>query len=504
MTLIHERSRSLAETAEADAKGSSRSAGTSEKKPTEPAVGPATDDAESTFEGQTPKSISAGAIRPGVELVGRYRGSGRTTDRFLARRPDGQWVELTPLLFLVAAALDGSASREAIARTVSKQIDRELSAENVDYLLTEKLSPIGLLDNDDPRYVPGAPKLLLALRAKRKFLPARIVRAIARVLRHLFHAPLTLILVGAFIAIEVHIFASGLVAHSANQILAHPQWGLIVLGIILASTLFHEFGHASACAYGGAMPGEIGAGFYLAWPCFYTDVTDGYRLNRSGRVRTDLGGVYFNAIFAVAVYGLYELVGFVPLLLVVASTIILIAEQLMPFVRFDGYWVISDLAGVPDLFPRWVSALRRVVHPRARNPRMEELRPYARRVIMIWAVIASIVLPLEFFLGMLMDPSIAASSWFSFLSHLQRFRIDVHRGDIGSASLEVLQVLVLAIAVIGLVYAVCFLSYRAIRFAVRRWGHTTLRKLTVGFLAATALSSPMLYSATQIRLIHST
>ena len=47
----------------------------------------------------------------------------------------------------------------------------------------------------------------------------------------------------------------------------------------------------------------MGAGMYLVWPAFYTDVTDTYRLGRGGRVRTDLGGLYFNAIVAVAMFG---------------------------------------------------------------------------------------------------------------------------------------------------------------------------------------------------------
>ena len=47
-------------------------------------------------------------------------------------------------------------------------------------------------------------------------------------------------------------------------------------------------------------PGVMGAGLYLVWPAFYTDVTDSYRLGRAGRLRTDLGGLYFNAIVVVA------------------------------------------------------------------------------------------------------------------------------------------------------------------------------------------------------------
>ena len=73
-----------------------------------------------------------------------------------------------------------------------------------------------------------------------------------------------------------------------------------MLGLAVASMLFHECGHAAACRYGGARPGVIGVGFYVVWPAFYTNVTDAYRLGRAGRIRTDLGGVYFNAVFVLA------------------------------------------------------------------------------------------------------------------------------------------------------------------------------------------------------------
>ena len=71
----------------------------------------------------------------------------------------------------------------------------------------------------------------------------------------------------------------------------------MVLGLVVIATALHEIGHATATRYGGAEPGVMGAGIYIVWPAFYTDVTDAYRLNRSGRLRIDLGGVYFNCVF---------------------------------------------------------------------------------------------------------------------------------------------------------------------------------------------------------------
>ena len=96
----------------------------------------------------------------------------------------------------------------------------------------------------------------------------------------------------------------------------------------------------------------MGTGLYLMWPAFYTDVTDSYRLGRAGRIRTDLGGLYFNAIVAVAIMGIWWATGFDALLLVVVTQILQMVRQLMPMVRFDGYHILADATGVPDLFQR--------------------------------------------------------------------------------------------------------------------------------------------------------
>ncbi len=89
------------------------------------------------------------------------------------------------------------------------------------------------------------------------------------------------------------------------EVLDQPVLLLVVFVLTVASLVFHEFGHASACRYGGARPGSIGCGLFLIWPSMYTDVTDVYRIGRGGRLRTDLGGIYFNVVFMLALAGAY-------------------------------------------------------------------------------------------------------------------------------------------------------------------------------------------------------
>src|SRR5437867_12521522 len=113
-------------------------------------------------------------------------------------------------------------------------------------------------------------------------------------------------------------FASGHADTAIRQMLVDPTSLLAVGGLALASVFFHEFGHAAACHYGGARPGAIGVGLYVVVPAFYTNVTDAYRLSRRARLRTDLGGIYFNAVSAIVASVAYLATGWSPLLLVVA------------------------------------------------------------------------------------------------------------------------------------------------------------------------------------------
>ena len=150
---------------------------------------------------------------------------------------------------------------------------------------------------------------------------------------------------------------------------------LAVLGMLLGGTLFHEFGHAAGCRYGGGRPGVIGVGVYVILPAFYTNVTDAYRLDRAGRLRTDLGGIYFNAIAAL-VFGVgYLATGWVPLLLAAFLMHLEALQQCLPLIRSDGYFILADLVGVPDLFGRIRPVLASLLPWRKAGPRVRELRP---------------------------------------------------------------------------------------------------------------------------------
>ena len=142
-----------------------------------------------------------------------------------------------------------------------------------------------------------------------------------------------------------------------QQVLRNPADLLVVLGLSVAAAVFHECGHAAGCRFGA--PGPADRRRHLpGLAAFFTNVTDSYRLSRAGRLRTDLGGLYFNAVFMLALAGIYPATSNQVLLLVIAFTHLEMLGQLFLFVRFDGYFILSDLVGVPDLFARIAPILK--------------------------------------------------------------------------------------------------------------------------------------------------
>ena len=333
-----------------------------------------------------PETAEAPRLAEGVELLGEYQDSGYSRPPSLVRRPDGQVIQMSPLLYQVTCRIDGSRDPFAIASLVSDELGRSLSADQVRYLIAAKLVPLGVVARADaPAATPKASPLL-ALRARGTLLPERAANAAGAVLRPLFRLPLVVAVSASVLAVDYWLFAVHGLGGGFAQVLRDPVDLLVVLGLSVASAAFHECGHATGCRYGGARPGLIGVGIYLIWPSFFTNVTDSYRLSRAGRLRTDLGGLYFNLIFMLALAGVYAVTSAEVLLLVIAITHLEMLEQLLPFVRFDGYFILSDLAGVPDLFARVVPILRSTASRGRQDPRVTGLRRRARILVTGWVL----------------------------------------------------------------------------------------------------------------------
>jgi putative peptide zinc metalloprotease protein len=436
--------------------------------------------------GQVPR------LADGVELLGEFQGSGYSQPPSLVRRADGQVIQMSALLYRVACRIDGSRDPAAVAGLVSEDLGRSLTGDQVRYLITAKLRPLGIVaDQAAPAALPKA-NPLLALRARGTLLSERAANAAGALLRPLFRGPVVLAVVVSLVAVDWWLFAVHGLGGGLRQVLHDPVDLLIVLGLTLVSAVFHECGHAAGSRYGGARPGKIGVGIYLVWPAFFTNVTDSYRLSRAGRLRTDLGGLYFNAVFMLALAGIYTATSAEVLLLVIAVTHLEMLEQLMPFARFDGYFILSDLVGVPDLFARIAPVLRSAVSRGRRDPRVTGLRRGARIVVTAWVLC---VIPLlTFSVGSLLLylPAVNRALWHSASLQAHLMTAAVHGHRYAMAAVDAIGIALVTLSLAGSIYLVTGLARRLIALG-RRWsaGRPACRLLAAaaGLAALAALAA---------------
>ncbi|WP_300704307.1 hypothetical protein [Bacteroides sp.] len=135
-----------------------------------------------------------------------------------------------------------------------------------------------------------------------------------------------------------------------NQVNVYIVLGLLIF--IFFSSFWHEMGHASACKHFNISHGGIGIGLYLNFPVLYTDVTRIWKLNAQQRCIVNIAGVYFQSfllLFCLISFFLTYNFIFKYLILIMNLGILM---TLNPFFKFDGYWIASDLMGIPNLRKR--------------------------------------------------------------------------------------------------------------------------------------------------------
>ena len=194
------------------------------------------------------------------------------------------------------------------------------------------------------------------------------------------------------------------------------RW-LVLAALLVAIKSLHELGHYLACVHLKVRCAEIGALFLCFTPCLYCDTTESWKLpSRAHRAGIAAAGIYLECWIALAgglVFlntqsGLAHVLGGGLWIMCTLGTLLLNAN---PFFRYDGYFILSDLIGAPNLGAQgsqalWKSFIALLGGPRA-NPQDFDLPIGWLSVFAIlsiiyrWVVLGSIA----FFLWHFLVPS---------------------------------------------------------------------------------------------------
>gem|GEM_PF-6578635 len=99
-------------------------------------------------------------------------------------------------------------------------------------------------------------------------------------------------------------------------------------------------------------------GMYVYRLVFYTDLSNTWKLDRKKRIVTDVGGIYFQLIMV----SFLSLMLFFSDLEVIKISIGLIFFSILinlnPVLRYDGYWILTDLFGIINIHQRVFEAIK--------------------------------------------------------------------------------------------------------------------------------------------------
>lgn len=200
------------------------------------------------------------------------------------------------------------------------------------------------------------------------------------------------------------VWTAGLLMSNAELFAANPinffsssNIFLLWLSMILVKTA-HEFGHATTCNRFGAEVHEMGFCLLCFTPTGYVDASDAWMMrHKRHKIYTAMAGVFTEFIIAsIAAHlwifmpdGVGRNVAFNIMVLASVNTVFF---NLNPLMKFDGYYVFSDLLEIPNLRSKAISycslRLRRLLFG-MRDPRQEQMVERDQTRIFVFYAVAA-------------------------------------------------------------------------------------------------------------------
>lgn len=197
--------------------------------------------------------------------------------------------------------------------------------------------------------------------------PDRLVTSLTKMFSWIHSVPAMLLAGAIAIAALLTLPAAwSELTQSARKILARDNWLWLSLTWLFLKCV-HEASHAIACKrFGGTIP-ETGVIFVLLAPVAYVDVTSSLRFqSKWQRIQIAAAGMYVELLIAACALLLWqqidaELPRYLLYNMIVMAGFTTLIFNANPLMRFDGYFILSDLLELPNLASRGSESIKRLV-----------------------------------------------------------------------------------------------------------------------------------------------
>ncbi|QOG02388.1 peptidase, M50 family protein [Flavobacterium sp. MDT1-60] len=266
-------------------------------------------------------------------------------DYFIHQETYDHRVKISRDLYDFMQLIDNKKELKNLVSDYNTKFNSFLTNEFAYEFLFNKLAKFGIIEAENvvvkPNLKPGYLKLSFILINEKR------ASKITQYLKYLFLPKIiksVSVLALIVLSISFYIFRNEIFYVGIGK----AEWGLFFLLSFIGVT-FHEFGHAAAAHYFGAKHGGIGGGFYLLMPVYFADVTDIWKLPKKERITVNLAGLYFEMIYAVFLIGAGLVLNYQTLIILACVFLLSTLNNINPFVRSDGYWVLSDAIEKPNM-----------------------------------------------------------------------------------------------------------------------------------------------------------
>ncbi len=188
--------------------------------------------------------------------------------------------------------------------------------------------------------------------------PQRFLQAITPMLGFVFTRGFLVVTVGAtLLGLLLAMRQWDVFAHTFSDFLSPSGLFGYAVALFFAKTL-HELAHAVTATRYGIRVAHMGIAFLVMWPMLYTDTGESWRLSdRRQRFRIAAAGMaaeFALAGFATLAWSLVDDGALRSALFFLATTswVLTLAINASPFMRFDGYFLLSDALDLQNLHQR--------------------------------------------------------------------------------------------------------------------------------------------------------
>jgi putative peptide zinc metalloprotease protein len=330
------------------------------------------------------------------DLVHSYQGSGDSIILVVKDPLTGRFFRFGQIEAFILGRLGGEATAEQLQATVEEQFGAALPRETLDQFLA-KLGRMGLLETAERKASQRSKRVrgtLLYLRFP-GFDPDRLVTWLA--------SRLTFCFTRSFVSVSALLILGGVwiaVTHWDDigqdlQRLYNFSSFLVLYVTVLAVVAFHEFAHGVTCKHFGGSVREMGFMLLYFQPAFYCNVSDAWLFpKKSHRMWVSFAGAYFELIIWAAatiawmITDPYTIINYLALIIMATSGIKSLFN-LNPLIKLDGYYLLSDWLGMPNLRQRAIGYLRSLVRRiLGMNCVAEQVGARERRIFIFYGLLA--------------------------------------------------------------------------------------------------------------------